>query len=457
MAFTGGAPKSLQASIEAAGSPVELMRSSPHGRFTFPGIQAEFTNWRDEARSWKENVALLELSYHMSELHLRGADVLEFLSQFAANKFDPFPVRKAKQLVMVGHDGNMITDGIVFHEEDDFFRIVGAPMPVSWLMFNAENTSLDVKAHKDDSWAVHQKPRDVFRVQIQGPNAQRLVTELVGGTLPDIKFFSIADVEIAGKNVRALRHGMAGTPGFELYGAWDDQEVVRAEIDRVGAGYGLTKIGATAYAIATVESGWLPMPLPAIYTSPEMRPYREWLNSYYLETIGSLGGSMVAENIEDYYVDPIELGYGSLIDWDRDFLGRDALKERAANQRRKKVTLVWNDDDVAEAIRSSLFDSQDPAGFIALPTPGYVTWPAEAVVNNGQTVGFSQVAQYSPNARHILSMAVVDIDLAEPGTELTLLWGDPESRASIGEHEIRELRVTVAAAPYFEKENKTHA
>ena len=33
-------------------------------------------------------------------------------------------------------------------------------------------------------------------------------------------------VTIAGEDVRALRHGMAGQPGWELFGPWDDREPV---------------------------------------------------------------------------------------------------------------------------------------------------------------------------------------------------------------------------------------
>ena len=43
----------------------------------------------------------------------------------------------------------------------------------------------------------------------------------------------------------------------------------------------------------------MPMPLPAIYHSAEMKPFREWLNGYFLETIGSLGGSLVSDEITD--------------------------------------------------------------------------------------------------------------------------------------------------------------
>lgn len=263
-------PESLESLIEKAGGPVPLLRSSNLGPYQFPGIPPEFTNWRDEVRAWKDGVALLEQSYHMTELHLRGPQVIPFLKELAVNKLDVFPVGRGKQLVLAAPDGNLIADAIIFHEEEDFYRIVGAPFASDWLLYNAELSPLSLTAEKNDNWSVRQAPRDVFRIQIQGPHALDLVTEAAGGTLPDVKFFGIGEFRIAGKTVRALRHGMAGTPGFEIYGPWADQQAVRAELERLGEKYDLRKVGALAYSTTAQESGWMPMPLPAIYADPAL-------------------------------------------------------------------------------------------------------------------------------------------------------------------------------------------
>jgi vanillate/3-O-methylgallate O-demethylase len=456
MAASHDALKSLETRIAEAGSPVDLLRSSNLGPYVFPGIPPEFTNWRDEVRAWKNSVALLEQSYHMTELHLRGKDVIPFLGEIAVNKLDPFKVGRGKQLVLVAPDGNMIADAIIFHEEPEFYRIVGAPFASDWVLFNAEKSAHDVTAEINHNWSVAAVPRDVFRFQIQGPAALDLVTEVAGGTLPEVSFFGIGEMTIAGKRVKALRHGMAGTPGFELYGAWDDQQAVRDAFTSAGDKYGLRKVGALAYSTTAQESGWMPMPLPAIYTGDAMKPYREWLNGYFLETIGSLGGSLVSDRIEDYYVDPIEVGYGGLVDWDRDFLGRDALKERAANQTRTKVTLEWNDADVADAIKSALYGGAQGGQFIALPNPMYATFESDAVLKDGKPVGVSQWPAYTANGGHLISHALVDLAHAQPGTEVTLLWGEPDSkRSTVDPHQVREIRATVAPTPYYEKVIKT--
>ncbi|WP_210328754.1 hypothetical protein [Mesorhizobium amorphae] len=174
MATTNDGLQSLESILEAAGGPVNLLRGSNLGPYRFPVIPPEFTNWRDEVRAWKDGCALLEQSYHMTELHLRGSQVIPFLSEIAVNKFDPFPVLRAKQLVLAGHDGFYIADAIIFREAEDFFRIVGAPFASDWVLYNAQKSDYDVEAKKDDNFSIRSGTREVFRVQIQGPNALAL-------------------------------------------------------------------------------------------------------------------------------------------------------------------------------------------------------------------------------------------------------------------------------------------
>ena len=302
---------------------------------------------------------------------------------------------------------------------------------------------------------VPRERRDKFRFQLQGPNALALVEEASEGTLPDIKFFHIGELRIAGKTVRALRHGMAGKPGFEIHGDWEDQFAVREAIKRIGESCNLRKAGSITFGTVSQESGWMPRPLPAIYDHPELKGFREWLPASSFEAAASLGGSFVSERISDYYVDPVELGYGHLIHFEHDFIGRDALKARLADQRRTKVTLVWNNDDVFSAIRESLVPDGPRAKYIDLPVPVYASFPADSVEVDGRHIGVSQRMSFSSNARAVLSQAIVDVERAKPGTEAALLWGEPDSRRrTVESHEVRGMRVVVAPVPYYKKSIK---
>lgn len=443
--------RSLEDKLVANGGVLSMMRSSDLGSVIFPGIPPEFTNWRDEQRAWKESVVMFEQSFHMTELHLRGADAKSFITAFATNKLSDLNPMRAKQLVMVDSSGHLISDCIVFCESDDFLRIVGPPTASNWLQYNASKTNLNIEVTRNENMIVPRESRDVFRFQLQGPNALPLLQEIVEGKLPDIKFFHIGEFKIAGQTVRALRHGMAGRPGFEIYGPWDSQQAVRARVEEAGVAFDLRKAGSLTYPTAAQESGWMPRPFPAIFESPEMKGFREWLPAKTFEGISSLGGSFVSDNISDYLVEPFELGYGPLVHFDHDFLGREALEKRK-EKRRTKVTLEWNNDDVFRIMKESVGNQTTRKKFIALPVPMYATFEYDQVLLNDKPIGISQWSAYSSNAGAVLSTALIDNEQVNMGQEVTLIWGEPDSqRRTVESHEVVGIRAKIAPVPYFEK------
>src|SRR5262249_56524907 len=115
-----------------------------------------------------------------------------------------------------------------------------------------------------------------------------------------------------------------------------------------GKEFDLRLVGSRVYATNTLESGWIPSPLPAVYSGDKMKSYREWLPANGWEGTASLGGSFDSNNIEDYYVTPYEIGYGPFVKFDHDFVGRQALEKIAGQTHRKKVTFAWNADDVTK-------------------------------------------------------------------------------------------------------------
>ena len=70
-----------------------------------------------------------------------------------------------------------------------------------------------------------------------------VIARALGAQPPDLKFFNLTTAQIAGVTVRALRHGMAGQPGWELFGPWEDYEPVHAAIVAAGQEFGLRLVG----------------------------------------------------------------------------------------------------------------------------------------------------------------------------------------------------------------------
>jgi vanillate/3-O-methylgallate O-demethylase len=450
--------RNLEEVLRKHGGAVRLLRSSSLGPYVFPVVPPEYTNWRAEQQAWKNDCALLDLSYHMRDLYLTGRDVLPLLKKVGVNKFGEFPKNRGKQIIAVSHDGYLIGDGICFHTSDDVFRVVGPPMISDWVQFHAETGNFDVKIEPDEAITVRGGDPKIFIYQIQGPRALDLMSDVTEGKLPPIGFFQIGEFSIKGHPVRALRHGMAGAPGFELFGPWRDRQPVLEALETAGEKYRLRKVGALAYPTTTLESGWMPLPCPAIYHSEEMKPYREWMTPMHLEVLGSLGGSFESDNIVDYYMDPIEVGYGQFIDFTRDFIGKEALAKKIKTQKRKKVTLVWNEDDVMQVMRESLYGSDSlPSGesmrkFMNMPLAVYSTFQYDEVIKKGRHAGISQYVGFSANAKAMLSLSIVDIEHSEPGTDVTVRWGEPNTqRSTVESNSVREVRAKVAPAPFFQK------
>ncbi|MFG6444792.1 aminomethyl transferase family protein [Microbacterium sp. P07] len=440
--------------IARAGSPVELLRNAQSRPTIFP-VTPEFSNWRSEQLSWRTSVALLDQSHHMTDLFISGPDALRLLSETGVNSFAKFPVDAAKQFIAVNHEGYLIGDAILFHLDDDVYDLVGWHMVLDWVQFIGETGDYDVTFERDANSLMREPGTDpkLYRYELQGPHALALMEKLTGAPVPPTKFFGMATFEIAGITVRSLRHGMAGQPGFELFGPWPDGVRVREAIVAAGEEFDLVLVGSRAYSSANLESAWVPSPLPAIFTGERSAEYLAWLPA---ARTGSLAGSVVADRIEDYYLTPYDLGYGRSIAFDHDFIGRAALERHAAATQRVKVTLVWDPEDVAAAQRS-LYEEGIPAKYLEFPKARYGVYQVDRVSIDGTDVGISHDCGYITNEQAFVSLASVDAASAEPGTRVVVTWGEqPNSRKpAVEPHRQVEIRATVAPAPYsrFAREN----
>ncbi|MEM1261658.1 MAG: aminomethyl transferase family protein [Pseudomonadota bacterium] len=443
------AVRSLEDKIRAAGNPVQMLRNATDGPYVFP-IPSEFSNWRDEQESWRNTAVFFDQSHHMTDHYFQGPDVKRLLSDVGINSFKTFGRNKAKQIVVCNHDGYVIGDSILFGFEDDLVSIVNRPNAGNWVQFHAEQGDYDVTCDVDHRSITHYTgKRKRYRYEVQGPKAMEILTRATGGKLPDIKFFNMGEIKIGGREVRVLRHGMAGAPGLELMGPFEEKDEIRQAILEAGRDLGIREGGAKAYSTVAHESGWVPSELPAIYSGDSMKAFREWLPANGFEANASVGGSFVSDSVEDYYLTPMDLGYSHILKFDHDFIGREALEKKQNQPHKKKVTLLWNSEDVVRVFASQ-FQQGDRFKFMDTPASHYATYPFDAVFANGNRVGMSLYPVYTSNFRRWISLGLLDEEMAQPGKELTVLWGEPDGgtrKPNVERHVQTEMRVTVAACP----------
>jgi vanillate/3-O-methylgallate O-demethylase len=437
--------ENLEQKITRIGDPVTMLRNSPAGHYEFP-IPNEFSNWGDEQAAWHDTAILFDQSFHMTDVYFRGSRLKEFFASIAVNSFATFGPDKAKQLVTVNPDGYVIGDGILFGLGEEEFSLVGRPSAPNYAAFRAETGDFDIEITRDVRSVERAGQRLIFRYQLQGPTALKVLEKAYGKELPKVKFFNIGHFELAGVPVRALNHTMSRHTGLEITGPSEHSAKVKELLLTAGAEFGLREGGALSYATTPTESGWIPSPTPAIYSGEAMKPYREYLLGASWEGMASIGGSYVAGSVEDYYQTPWDLGYGRHVKFDHEFTGREALEKKAEGPHRQKVWLRWNDEDVTAAIAKSYFGGADRTKRLGVPSSVYSTCPFDVVHVGGTQIGLSTYSGYTTNVGSWSSLAMIDEAEVREGREVTVVWGEPENTAKpIAEaHKQIEIRATLS-------------
>jgi syringate O-demethylase len=145
--------------------------------------------------------------------------------------------------------------------------------------------------------------------------------------------------------------------------------------------------------------------------------------------------------------------------FDHDFIGREALEKKASGPHRRKVTLALNNDDVLRAMGSQ-FNRQVRAKYFDSPSAVYCMHPYDRVIAGSRHAGISTWIGYTANEGKMLTLAILDEEFAHPGTEVTLVWGEPDggtTKPTVEPHVQTEIRGIVSPSPYVEVVRSSYA
>ncbi|MFP4627890.1 MAG: hypothetical protein ACLFMX_02755 [Halobacteriales archaeon] len=411
-------------------------------REDFGGRRAgEYTHWIEEQMSWKETCYLGDWTF-LANLELEGPEAIDLLADLSINSFEDYPIGAGKHLVQCNEDGYVVADGVLVREGEASFVLHG--VPCYWTDYHRRRGDYDATATF----------RDTFNFQVQGPTALAVLDELDDHDLREVGFMRSGQIEVAGYDLRAVRFGMSGEVGFELHGPIEAREAVWEAIREAGRDHGLRRLSVKTSAINQLEAG-IPTRIRDFISAifgPELAGYRDYLeaNAHRDLITHPLEGSFHADEIEGWYRNPIELGWDYVRD-DHDFVGRAAIEAHRADPERELVTLEWDDEDVID-VYASLFRTGPTYKYMDMPHQQKRAMVADRVTLGGDEVGVATMRGYSYFFRKMLSLCVIDVDHAEPGTEVTVHWGEgPNPRSpTVEDHVQREIRATVAEAPYKE-------
>lgn len=393
----------------------------------------QFTNWVDEELSWKNTCYIGDWSNMLSAIRYTGPDVLKLFADCSVNSMENFAIGQSKHIIHCNPDGKLIEEGVLTRTGDQEL--------ICYSTFWADHV------RRTGDYDVEMEIIDEVEYHLQGPNSLLVLEKLLGREFRDLKFMRNETVTIAGVETRILRQGMSGEVGFELQAPTEDGRKVWDAVVEAGQEYGIREMGGRVGMLNHLQAGYPTLVLdymPGIFNDFGAA-YREEMkeaNASFEDYFWAVAGSFEADDISAYYRSPVEFGWGNRINFDHKFTGDEALRAELADPKRTICTLRWNAEDVID-VYASFFREGDLPDYMEMPQDprGYVY--SDKVLKDGVLIGATSSRGYSAHFREMISHAVVDIEQAQPGNEVTVIWGAPGSPQ-------REIRAITAPTPYKE-------
>src|SRR6478735_3423833 len=214
-------------------------------------MPVQYTGILDEHRAVRERAGLFDLS-HMGELFIEGDDAGDALAAALVSDPRSLAVGRAQYSMICAPDGGVIDDLIVYRLGPERFLVVA----------NASNASVvsDELASRLVRWRAVLDDRSLATslVAIQGPRAAGILAPLTDIDLEALRYYAIAEGQVAGIPALVARTGYTGEDGFEVFVDWGRGPAIWEALAAAGKDAGLIACGLGARDTLRLEAG---MPL----------------------------------------------------------------------------------------------------------------------------------------------------------------------------------------------------
>ena len=399
----------------------------------------EYSGPRSEYMAGRES-AWLGINLNFSPPYdVYGPDICRLMNRTCVNRdFNLLKAGASRHAIICDKQGRMLADGVVIKVGENHFRTYFlAPV----LQYYIESAELDVAGNYVE---------DEYFFQIDGPKSLEIMEKACECDLHDLKFAHNKKVKICGTDMTIHRLGMSGALAYEVHGAARDAEVAYTRIRSVLEEFGGKPQGVRNYGIVNHTPAGYPNQMQH-YIYPIFcgdSALAEFCQGKAIDM--PLRGS-AADDENNFYPTPYDVGWGYLVNFDHEFQGKEALRKIAANPPKQMVTLEWNAEDIGDVFMSQFrgqgVDFYDP---IEDHTPNadgtngaFVR--GDYVLADGKKIGVATGKTYAFYERRMISLASIDKEYAQEGRELTILWGHEG-------YPKKEIRATVARFPYYQGE-----
>jgi aminomethyltransferase len=252
-------------------------------------MPVQYTSILEEHKAVRERAGLFDLS-HMGELFVEGPEAGEALAYALVTNPPALAIGRAHYSMIVAPDGGILDDLIVYRLGEESFLVVANAGNAQLVSDTLAERIAGRRAVLDD------RALATALVAIQGPKAAGILAPFTDIDLAALRYYAIAEGEVAGTPALVARTGYTGEDGFEVFVENARAVDLWRTLLEAGRPEGLMPVGLGARDTLRLEAG---MPLYG--------------------------------NDLDRQTNPFEAGQGRVVKLDKpgDFVGRSAL-ERVA-------------------------------------------------------------------------------------------------------------------------------
>jgi aminomethyltransferase len=221
----------------------------------------------EEHRAVRSAAGLFDLS-HMGELAVEGPEAGTALAAALITDPPSLAIGRAHYSMICAPDGGILDDLIVYRLAAERFMIVANASNARVVSDALAERLVGHKAVLDDQSLA------TGLIAVQGPRALDILRPLTGLDLEAIRYYGIADGEVAGIRAQVARTGYTGEDGFELFVDVERAGEMWDIVLDAGRAHGLVPVGLGARDTLRLEAG---MPLYGNELDRATTPYHAGL------------------------------------------------------------------------------------------------------------------------------------------------------------------------------------
>jgi aminomethyltransferase len=242
----------------------------------------------EEHRAVRERAGLFDLS-HMGELFVEGSDAGDALAAAVVSDPRTLAVGRAQYSMICAPDGGVIDDLIIYRLGPQRFLVVANASNATTVSDTLAERLRSSRAVLDD------RSLATSLVAIQGPLAASILGPLTTVELGGLRYYAIAEGEVAGIPALVARTGYTGEDGVEVFVEWARGPDIWEALAEAGRPAGVLPAGLGARDTLRLEAG---MPLYGNELDRSTNPYEAGLGRVVkLEKGGDFVGRQALERV----------------------------------------------------------------------------------------------------------------------------------------------------------------